>query len=116
MEEGGMPSDSDGPIRLVDIIAGMASRLRSIGEAILQTGVGFRNFLGQLLLDMGHSLRSFISDPFDRTPAMEEAHEGLGGRGEDRWPKAQVGNAVLIVAVAVLTLVLLKRAYIIRFV
>jgi len=66
--QGGMPSDSDGPIRLVDIIAGMASRLRSIGEAILQTGVGFRNFLGQLLLDMGHSLRSFMWTTSPSTP------------------------------------------------
>jgi hypothetical protein len=115
-EEHGMPADGGPTNSFVDIITDMANGLRHMGEALRQKAVGARDAIGKLLIELGCNLHNLMGQPFARTPVEEAAVEGSVEYQEGQKKAEVVGEAAITVACAILTMVLLKRVYPIRFV
>lgn len=102
-----------GPVQehngFADLVQNLANGLMRLGEVIKQTALGARDAIGKMLITMGYNVHAFLGQPLGTTP-IQEANQGINRKAE------MVGNALVTVACAILTLVLVKRVHRIRFV
>jgi 3-deoxy-D-manno-octulosonate 8-phosphate phosphatase KdsC-like HAD superfamily phosphatase len=118
LEEDGMPTAGGGgaPNNFMDVITNMANSLKHMGFVIREKAAGARDAIGKLLIELGCNLHNLMGQPFGRTPMEEAAAEGSAEYQEGQKKAEMVGRGAITVACAILTMVLLKRVYPIRFV